>query len=268
MSPAVRQSTARMPVIHLAEQWSGYCQRYALSTRQVYARTMRRFLAYAEPKTLRDITPIAIQTYLNSLLAGYCPKTANLHLVCLKSFFRWLDETYNYPNLTRKIRRFKAVDHEARCLSDEEYRKLMVTLKGRDFHLVRFLCNTGLRASELTGLAPTNINGKWLIVHGKGNKTRHVPLNDAAAESLRFIMNFSKKRYASYLICLRAARKAGIAPFSPHSCRHFFATSLLSRGAPIQKVSKILGHSSVLITEKIYWHFRHTDLAGLTDCLE
>ena len=267
MKTAVYPITARTPLSHAIEQWSGFCQRYTARTRESYQRRIKDFAAYIQAATIGDIHLPELQAYVNSLLGSHCHTGANGYITAVKSFCHWLSDIYDIPNPALKIRKFKDDTAEARCLKVEEYRKILVVLTGSDYHLIRFLANTGLRASELANLKPPDIKGNWLIVRGKGNKIRHIPLNQSAIESVPYILNFSRSRTAIFERCHRIARKAQIPPFGVHAIRHYFATELLKK-QPIQKVSKVLGHSSVTVTEKIYWHFRHEDLAGLTDCLQ
>jgi integrase len=56
--------------------------------------------------------------------------------------------------------------------------------------------------------------------------------------------------------------------FGAHAVRHYFATQLIRKGVNIYKVSKILGHSSVQITESTYVHLMPVDLLGITDVLD
>jgi integrase/recombinase XerD len=56
--------------------------------------------------------------------------------------------------------------------------------------------------------------------------------------------------------------------FGSHAIRHYFATELIRKGVNIYKVSKILGHASIKITESIYVHLLPIDLLGITDVLD
>jgi site-specific recombinase XerD len=105
-----------------------------------------------------------------------------------------------------------------------------------------------------------------LTVNGKGRKRRFVPLNTTALETVQTAIQFSKSRHAFYQVCLKLAKTSGCLPFGPHSLRHYFATQCLAKGVEIHRLSKILGHSSVAVTER-YYHFSPEHLAGLTDCL-
>ena len=68
-------------------------------------------------------------------------------------------------------------------------------------------------------------------------------------------------------VCRNAAVSAGIQMFGPHALRHYFATRLLRLGVPIAYVSKILGHSSIRVTEQFYQHFLPDFLDGRTEIL-
>ena len=50
----------------------------------------------------------------------------------------------------------------------------------------------------------------------------------------------------------RACKRAGVEPFTPHGLRHFYATEMLRKGAKLEVVGRILGHSSIGITADIY----------------
>jgi integrase len=65
-------------------------------------------------------------------------------------------------------------------------------------------------------------------------------------------------------IITRACRDAGVDYFGPHTLRHTFATRYLQSGGDIYTLSKILGHSSVKITEKVYAHLITADLLKLS----
>ena len=262
------KTTAKLAIGHALEQWSGYCQRYSPRTRLIYASLLTEFVHYAHPQTIQDIQPPELQTFINSLLSHHAHTSVNTYIIALKSFCRWLCDTYGLPNVSAKLRKLPDNKGESRCLSDEEYRKVLTIAGSDDYHIIRFLCNTGLRITEFIGIKPSDLTGKWLVVRTKGRKINHIPLNNAALDSISHIMDMSKSARTISRHCHELAQKAGIPRFSPHACRHYFATQLLSKGVSIHHVSKLLSHSSVTITEKIYWHFRHTDLVGLTDCLD
>jgi integrase/recombinase XerD len=156
----------------------------------------------------------------------------------------------------------------------------------RNKAIIETLYGCGLRVSELVNLRLTDIhyNEGFVIVTGKGNKQRLVPVSDKA---LREIDNY--KHYRNLLpvihdqnvlflnrrgsgltramiftIIKELAAKAGIKKnISPHTFRHSFATHMIAAGADLRAVQEMLGHESILTTE-IYTHI---DRSFLRDTL-
>jgi len=146
------------------------------------------------------------------------------------------------------------------------------TLIVRDAAIVKVLLNTGLRVGELTALRLADINlegnrGLLIVQAGKGSKRREIPLNAEARQALQtylqlrpnqpvdqvFVNQLGEpidKRTAQRAVS-RFARLAGLSGVSPHTLRHTFAKTLIDRGTTLEKVAKLLGHSS-LNTTQIY----------------
>jgi integrase/recombinase XerD len=147
----------------------------------------------------------------------------------------------------------------------------------RNLAIVETLYGSGLRVSELVSLKISNMYTEqgYMIVEGKGNKQRLVPLSEESVKQIRlWIMDrntydikpeyqdflFLNRRGASltramiFTIIKDLADKAGIKKkISPHTFRHSFATHLLEGGADLRAVQMMLGHSSITTTE-IYTH--------------
>ncbi len=144
----------------------------------------------------------------------------------------------------------------------------------RDRALVEFLYGTGTRVSEATGLAVDDVDLEQLtvVVTGKGDKQRILPLGQYAADALsaylirgrpalavrgrgtsRLFLNSLGRplsRQSSYAVLQQAAARAGLSgAISPHSLRHSFATHLLQNGADVRVVQELLGHASVTTTQ-------------------
>jgi integrase/recombinase XerD len=170
--------------------------------------------------------------------------------------------------------------------------------------LLEVLYATGLRVSELVALprAAAQRDARMLIVRGKGNKERLVPLNDSARASIATYLaaleaprgktgaksgtiaaakasapksnskwlfpsfgesgHLSRQHFARDLKELAAA--AGLAPraVSPHVLRHAFASHLLHNGADLRIVQTLLGHSDISTTQ-IYTHVVEERLKSL-----
>jgi integrase/recombinase XerD len=158
--------------------------------------------------------------------------------------------------------------------------------------LIEVVYATGLRVSELVSLpaAAAERAAHMLIVRGKGNKERLVPLNDAAKQAMRDYLDLlaaaspqaagtngkskwlfpsfgdsghlTRQHFARDLKALAAA--AGLAPerVSPHVLRHAFASHLLHNGADLRVVQTLLGHADISTTQ-IYTHVLEERLKSL-----
>lgn len=169
-------------------------------------------------------------------------------------------------------------------LSEEEIEMLInipdtKTKKGlRDRVILELLYATGMRVSELISLKliQLNIAVGFVIVKGKGDKERIIPLGEEALYWLKkyleenhlkdFLFPGKKgknitRQYVWKLI-KECAIKANIKSISPHSLRHSFATHLLLRGADLHSVQLMLGHSDISTTE-IYTHLTKEHLKSV-----
>jgi integrase/recombinase XerD len=152
----------------------------------------------------------------------------------------------------------------------------------RNKAIIETLYGCGLRVSELVNLRLTDIHEKerFIIVTGKGNKQRLVPIGKTALKEIGyyktdrnqmkvvhdgnvlFLNRRGKKltRAMIFHIIKELAAKAGIKKnIHPHTFRHSFATHLVQAGADLRAVQEMLGHESILTTE-IYTHIDRTFL--------
>lgn len=150
------------------------------------------------------------------------------------------------------------------------------TLEGwRDKALLELLYSCGLRRSELMDLQFKNIDfsGRTLRVMGKGRKERIVPFGDHAHAAMRrymqaceaentsfrehfFVRKDGKPMYAQlvYRVVSKYLSLAStLSKTSPHVLRHTFATHLLEKGADLNAIKELLGHSSLAATQ-VYVH--------------
>ncbi len=148
--------------------------------------------------------------------------------------------------------------------------------------LVELLYGSGLRASELVALPRAAIQGDrpYLIIRGKGERERMVPLSDGARAAVatwrahighdRAWLFPSGKGHLSrvrlYQLLKALAADAGIPPerVSPHVLRHAFATHLLAGGADLRALQAMLGHADIATTE-IYTHVEASRLVELVN---
>lgn len=149
--------------------------------------------------------------------------------------------------------------------------------------LVRLALQTGLRRGELFNLRWTDVDldARRLTVRGetaKTEQTRHVPLNAQAVQVLRTWgppgpgLVFPSTEGADVpLVDIKTAwralmKAAKISGFRFHDCRHTFASKLVQAGVDLAVVRDLLGHSSILMTEK-YAHLRPDQAAEAVELL-
>ena len=180
--------------------------------------------------------------------------------------------------------------HLPDVLTDEDITKLQQTFnlslpdQYRNNVIVEVLYGCGLRVSELVNLKLSNIyeQEQALLVTGKGDKQRWVPINHHALSMLlTYIHNVrshldvksGEEKYVFlnrrgthlsrnyvFMFLQQAVEQAGIQKHvSPHSLRHSFATELVENGADLRAVQEMLGHESISTTE-IYTHLTRDTL--------
>lgn len=153
----------------------------------------------------------------------------------------------------------------------------------RNHAIIETLYGSGLRVSELVDLRLSRVSfdDGYMIVEGKGDKQRLVPLSPVASDLIKEYLPirnagpikkegsdilFLNRRGAPltrvmvFYIIRDLAAAAGITKkVSPHTLRHSFATHLLEGGANLRAIQEMLGHESIATTE-IYLHLDRTRL--------
>ncbi len=263
------------------DKWIAHCRRcYTDRTIGLYRSCITKFDTYLSNDG-NQLTTQAIDAYIDDrMAAGWSKRYINCNLSVIKSYCNWYFEGYDEYNPASPIPMLIEDEPRQRVLSDEEYRKIVPSssIRETDKDVIIFLANSGLRASEFVSLTWTSIKPdcRYLSVMGKGRKVRVVPLNRACRDILEKYkpqgmsgrVPFARMhRVHTGRICRRVAKEVGIPDFGPHACRHYFATQLMLRGVSIYKISKILGHASVKVTERVYVHWCDQDVLGITDVL-
>lgn len=268
------------------EAWLAYCQRWTKGTQAEYKLKITTFTAYlvGQVATVNELERRHLTAYESHLLrSGKKPTTANSHLTVIKSFCKFVSENYNIPNPSAKWPFIPVPHQQAACPTKKQYEQLLKICPPDLVPVIRFLANTGLRISEFLSLVGSNYDSekKSLIVNGKGNKSRTIGANSTVRELINgsvkpdelVYMNLLKSKtpltrnmlYQKISVCLR---RVGLRSGGVHSLRHFFATQLLTNKVPLSRVSKLLGHSNVLITQRAYDHLVTSDFIDTTDVLD
>jgi integrase/recombinase XerD len=249
-------------------------------------------------ETLRSSLGDADLDDLRGLMAAYrglAASSAARKLSALRQFYAFLvDEGDRADNPTLDIARPSTRRPLPRILSHQHVDALFATAekeanaekpsKGalRMLLMLELLYGSGLRATELVSLPRRAVQatGEFLMITGKGDKDRLVPLSQRSrsvldrwlphvpAESLWLFPSGKKhlSRIRLYQLLRELAARAGIDPMaiSPHVLRHAFATHLLEGGADLRALQMMLGHADIATTE-IYTHVDSARLIELVN---
>jgi integrase/recombinase XerD len=237
------------------------------------------------PSAVTTPTLTDYRTYLQQELQ-LKPNSVNRSLISLKRYFMWLFSTEQMRHDPAKV--VKLVGEELvapRHLNDQEEQALMAAVaeKGdvRDRAIIILMLHTGLRVQELCTIMRSQVKlGKrsgTLLVQGKRNKYREIPLNATARAALVAYdpsllkpacdstpLFLSEKRHTQlterglgYLI-KKYAERAHISDVSPHDLRHRFGYRM-AKVVPLHRLAQIMGHDS-LDTTMMYVRATKADL--------
>ncbi|MCB9964042.1 MAG: site-specific tyrosine recombinase XerD [Rhodospirillales bacterium] len=214
-------------------------------------------------------------------------RTVARRLSALRQFYRFvISENMREDDPTSTIESPKQSRTLPKTLSESEVSKLIETaMEGGGADSMRLVCliemlyATGLRVSELVGLPISSISedNQFLMVSGKGGRDRIVPLTEGAQKAITSYLDvrqqfvgpedqvkqekwlfpsrtsdsghLTRQRFAQLLKDLAHTAKIDSDRVSPHVLRHAFATHLLSNGADLRSVQKMLGHADIATTQ-------------------
>ena len=204
---------------------------------------------------------------------GKSVATVNRELAFLRNAYNVAIRHYKWcsKNPVADIKFDRENNKRDKWLTVEQEERLLPNLTGRYNDIVRLVINTGLREDEALSLTESKVDlfRKVIIVKGKGDKTRTIPLNKIAFDILK---DRSKTRHINsdlvfpssegtkiqrqrLLIAFKkAVKKAGIVDFTFHDLRHTFATRLAQAGVDLYAISKLLGHSDIGTTQRYAHH--------------
>ena len=269
----------------------------ARNTLLAYGRDLKDYAGWLA-KHGRDFdtaTQADVENYLIFCTAtGLSKATRARRLSAIRQLFRFAhDEGWRPDNPAlrlkgpgRDVRLPGTLDHaEVDALIDAAKRfGRAATDRKRNGALLELLYATGMRVSELVELPVQAVRGapRMILVRGKGDKERMVPLSPPAMQALsewlelrdqiddvahmagkpasKFLFpgpgaagHLSRQHF--YLLIKDIAAAGGVSPakVTPHTLRHAFATHLLAGGADLRAIQMLLGHADIATTE-IYTH--------------
>jgi integrase/recombinase XerC len=275
-------------------------------TLRAYERELRGFAAYifkqqGASAQASGIEHTLIRAWLGSLYErGLSKASAARALASVRSWFRWLARFgYVQQNVASLVATPKLPKHLPRVPSIEQMNRVIdsidshrstsggeeessATWPTRDTVIFELLYGCGIRNAELTGLNLADIHwaNEAVLVRGKGQKQRYVPLGDSAAQAIRAYLTERQARLTAAQrspktdqnalllnlhlrgsgrlstrsvarIVKRIAMERGLpSDVHPHTLRHAFGTHLLEEGADLRSIQELLGHERLSTTQR------------------
>ena len=243
------------------------------TTKITYVSILEDFIKSIDAHVVEDLNILVIDNFIDTLsLRGYKPKTIKNKIVVIRSFIKFLYSKNLIDIRPEAIEIPRTVEVEANFLDEEEQFALIKSAKNpRDRALIMTILSSGLRASEILNLKEDDLYRRSLIVsRGKGGKPRVTFIDPLTEKSIReyhhkrevdsvfvFTNSFGKplsRQYLSRMISETALRAGIKKRVSAHTLRHSFATNMLRKGARIEDVQPLMGHSNISTT-RLYMHF-------------
>jgi integrase/recombinase XerC len=285
-------------------------------TLRAYRRELHQFAAHlakhaASRNAPEQIEHTDIRAYLGTLYEhGLSKASAARALASIRSWFKWLARVGHVEqNVALLVSTPRLPKHLPRVPSIEQLNRAVDSVgddtaswPARDKAIVELLYGCGIRNAELVGLNIEDIHwaNEAILIRGKGQKQRYVPLGDAAAAALRGYLGERSARLAAnresggkdtpaLLVNLRlrglglpghdarlTTRSVGrivkrIAMLNglssdvhPHTLRHAFGTHLLEEGADLRAIQELLGHERLSTTQR-YTQLTNSQLQRVYD---
>lgn len=271
----------------------------AENTIQSYAYDVQNFIDYIE-KNNQTIHPNKcnkedLQAYVYALSKTVNARSQARQISGLKGFFNFLIfeghrtdspmDLIETPKIGRKLPQVLSIDEIDQLL---QCMNPQTNLGQRNLTILETLYGSGLRVSELINLNISSIDfeEQLLLITGKGNKQRLVPLGKICAQQLWYYLEEIRPRFQPkaghqdivflnqngrrltramiFTIVRNASRQADLKKkISPHVFRHSFATHLLENGADLRSIQIMMGHENLTTTEV----YMHVDTRHLTKTL-
>ncbi len=269
-------------------------------TLRAYDRELHGFAAWLAERAgapeVAQIEHTQIRAYLGTLYErGLSKASAARALAAIRSWFKWLARNHHIeqnaaslvatPRLPKHLPRGPSIEQMNRVV--DSVRVDAASWPARDRAILEMLYGCGIRNAELTALNLDDIHwaNEAILVRGKGQKQRYVPLGDTAAAALRAYIEERAARVAAaseekrvqtpalfLRLQLQGLAKGGQARLTtrsvgrivkriailrglssdvhPHTLRHAFGTHLLEEGADLRAIQELLGHERLSTTQR------------------
>jgi integrase/recombinase XerC len=286
------------------QQGADFFEQYLLTEKRASTETIKNYRR--DIKKLIDYCAqnnVSLTHAVDAFHIRQCMGQLHQHSLSPRSLQRWLSATRSFFNLLIKKRLLKSNPCEGikapkaskplpKTLDADQIGQLLKTVSDsfsdcRDNAMVELLYSSGLRLSELTGLNLQDID--WsdgtIVVTGKGNKSRQLPVGRFARQALKKWLPWREKHvknlHESAVFISAKGQRLGQRSVqlrlkalsvtqnmdqsvNPHMLRHSFASHLLESSGDLRAVQELLGHANITTTQ-VYTHLDFQHLAKVYD---
>lgn len=241
------------------DEWLRWLKAGGASKHTLY---LRRYQLARLHQDMRRTGPWSVTpTQLSDWLAGHDwkPETLRSYRAALRSFFGWAHAAGRInSDPARLLRKVTTPPPKPRPASESSVAAALGAADTREVLMLLLGSRHGLRRAEISQVHTSDVteesDGWALLVHGKGNKDRYVPLLDVVAAAIRrapagWLFPNGKGTHLSAPhvgVLLRRLLPTGT---TPHQLRHRFATKAYQATLDIRAVQQLLGHASVSTTQ-------------------
>ncbi len=290
-SPATTQELLDRYLRYLRDE-----RRYSIATIEAYQHDILQFAEFLQAINVTDcceVDSLHVRNFAGSRRRrGVSARSLHRCLSAIRRFYNFLQREdlvennpvadVSAPSIEKKLPDLLDVDEINRLLTEGPQNPL----KLRDYAMMELMYSSGLRLAELVdlNLDMVDLAHGQVHVHGKGNKSRYLPIGTEACKALRrwldarpniaaedeiaVFVNNRGKRLSPRAVQQRMAqlgREQGLEKHvHPHMLRHSFASHLLESSGDLRAVQEMLGHADISTTQ-IYTHLDFQHLAQVYD---
>jgi len=276
---------------------------FSLRTIKTAINSTKAFFKYINTEfkveELEEITHLYLKKYIAYMQAlGRTEVYLNSILKYIRMFYRYcVQEEYilEKQNPTIKVKWVKEPKIIINTFSDKEAVKMLEIWDYKSYYharnkaIVAILFETGIRNLELCTLNLTDVRDRVILVHGKGNKERYVPISPALKKTLikfeRMRTDYIKNKFIdddAYFLSYRGHRLTVEAiervvketgevakvrkeiRCSPHTIRHYYAQFMLRQDLDVYTVSRLLGHENIMITKRYLQSLKDEEIVNMS----
>ena len=261
-------------------------KRYSVHTVSSYENDISQFQSFLleMDKSIQKASPRDVRLWIADLSKDYAASTVNRKMSTLKSMYKFLLRSGAISiNPAESLSSLKKPSRTPQFVEQEELAKLFKSLptpddfiSARDLLIFDLFYATGMRKSELIHLKASDFDesSKSVKVLGKGKKERKIPIHPLVFSKIKTYIEFrnerfNKEQFETLIVNTKGGAMSpksvytvikdllnncwSVEKTSPHVLRHTFATHLLNKGADLNAIKELLGHSSLAATQ-VYTH--------------